>query len=168
MIRLIAAVALGGAIGKDNGMLWKIPEDLQYYKSRTTSNVVIIGRKTYESLPKVALKNRYHIVISRGKINPLPDNVYLVHTPQEAIKLAENKFKDHEIYIAGGQTIYKQLLGECDYVYITWVGREYSDADCHFPLDDLRNNFVLLSESGWIESDGDEPSYKFSTYKKIK
>lgn len=65
---LIAAVSTDGCIGADNKMLWNVPEDLEFYKTMTTGNVVIVGNNTYKSLPRIALQNRKHIVITKKKI----------------------------------------------------------------------------------------------------
>lgn len=170
MINLIAVVALDGAIGKDNKMLWKISEDLQYYKARTIDNIVVVGRKTYESLPKIALKNRKYIVVTNNNPNlskyGLDSSKLLLNAILSEINLTNNE-KNSCVYIGGGQSIYEQLIDYCDYAYITWIGRKYPDADTYFPIKELHSKYELISESDWIESDGDTPSYKFSTYKRI-
>lgn len=170
MINLIAAVALDGAIGKDDKMLWKISEDLQYYKARTTGNVVIIGRKTYSGLPKIALKNRNYVVAA-SQCHPVPEDdaidVRFSPDPKYALLRAQEDFPGLDIYIGGGQSIYEQLLDDCEYAYITWVGNTYPDADTHFPVKKFHAKFELISESDWIETD-DSPAYKFSTYKRIE
>lgn len=179
MISLIAAVALDGAIGKDNKMLWKISEDLQFYKAMTTDNIILVGRKTYESLPKVALKNRRYYVVS-SQIGPNKTykeyddeniDVSFSPCPKSALYIIDEDWglEKNKIFIGGGQTIYEQLINECETAHITWVGSKYPDADTHFPVKKLYSNFTLVSESDWIESGDEEtPAYKFSTYRRVK
>lgn len=169
MITLIAAVALDGAIGKDNSLLWKVSEDLMYYKARTLDNVVIIGRKTYESLPHAALKHRKYIVVTGGPCLDVPEDddidVRFSPSPQFAVRRALEEFPDDDIYIAGGQSIYHEMINDCDYAYVTWIGMMYPAADAKFPVGELLRGYDIISQSDWIEGKDDQPAYKFSTYK---
>lgn len=183
-VNLISAVALDGSIGAEGKLLWKIKQDLAYYKSRTWDNVIIMGETTYETLPKVALRGRTTVVVSEKYTEKLPfapndeenDLVVFVKNPNQAINMAKLIAikKDCDIYVAGGASIYEQLLPECDYAFITWVDKDYkSIADKFFPLEDFHIAFECISESEWSnqskddvgEDQLDEPNYKFAVYK---
>ena len=175
-VNLISAVALDGSIGAEGKLLWKIPEDLEYYKARTLGNVIIMGEATYETLPKVALRGRMTVVVSEKYTEKLPftpddeeNKLVVFHcNPTQALHIAKAIAyeKECDIYIAGGQSIYEQLLSECEYAFITWVGQKFKpNADRFFPQEDFRTIFELISESDWKEDDNF--SYKFSVYKNI-
>lgn len=170
-INLISAIAVDGSIGAQEKLLWKIPEDLQYYKAKTLDNVIVLGEVTYETLPEVALKGRTTIVVSEKyyKVEPFlhEDNVtvFFATNPLHALSMAKNIAikKRCDVYIAGGQSIYEQLMEFCEFVFITWVDKTYNKADRHFPILDLIDDFNLVSESDWNVFN-DLP-YKFITYK---
>lgn len=183
-VNLIAAVALDGSIGAEGKLLWKIKQDLAYYKARTLDNVIIMGETTYETLPKVALKGRMTVVVSEKYSKKLPfapddeENKLVVFHVNPTIALHVAKAiayeKECDIYVAGGASIYEQLLTECDYAFITWVDEDYkSIADKFFPLEDFYMTFEPISESGWSKQSNDdigsdqldEPNYKFAAYK---
>ena len=177
-INLIAAVATDGSIGGNDKLLWKITEDLQYFKARTWNNIVIIGYKTYKSLPKAAFKGRkYIVIIKTGEYNKIKKNApfgtRFAFSIEDALHVAkeEANFHKRDIYIAGGASIYKQMLQYCDYAHITWVNENFSEkADKFFPISDFFTNFELISKSIWHdrESIKKHPSYQFTTYKKRK
>lgn len=173
VISLIAAVSVDGCIGGDNKMLWNIPEDLEFYKIMTTGNIVVVGNSTYVSLPRVALQNRKHIVITRKKNlqNYNIDNssyVHFVNSTKIAIKEFKKTINNNDVFIAGGQSIYEQLFDFCEFAYITWVDCKFKDkADKFFPLDKLYNNYSLFSESEWNYTRRKLP-YKYCVYRKLK
>jgi dihydrofolate reductase len=182
-INLIAAVAEDGAIGKNNQLLWKIKADLAYYKARTYGNVLVMGEATYETLPKVALRGRTTVVVSEKYCEKLPftpeeaesDLVLFTSNPTLALNSAKILAKERkcDVYIVGGASIYEQLMRECEFAFITWVQKNYPDADKHFPIQEFLSIFGLISESGWQDEEGldvredqlDEPNYKFTVYK---
>ena len=133
MISLIVAATENNAIGKDNKMLFHIKEDLLFFKNTTINKTIVMGRKTFESLPGV-LPFRKHIVLSR-------DKGYNVENPQVEIKhsleevLEEIKFSKEEIFIIGGEEIYRQILEKnlADKIYITRIYKTVEDADTFFP-----------------------------------
>ena len=124
---IIVAVSENDAIGKDNKLLFHLKEDMQNFKRLTTSNVVIMGRKTYESIGK-PLKDRINIVISRSD-NKDEGNLIWVHSLEEAMKKAKEYEKD--IYIIGGGSIYKEALEKdiVDKIYLTRIKKRVNDAD---------------------------------------
>lgn len=158
-ISVIAALAGNRAIGKDNKLLWHIPDDLKRFKTLTMGKPMIMGRKTFESLPGI-LPGRLHIVVTRGpeKIET-HENVIATRSLQQALDTAKT-MSAVEIFIIGGGEIYRQALeqGQADRLYLTYVkGRP--EADTFFPE---------ISEERWRVVDeahhpDHDPAYTFKT-----
>lgn len=176
-VNLIAAVAVDGSIGANSKLLWKIPKDLDFYKARTWDNVIIMGETTYETLPKVALKGRTTVVVSKKYTEKLPfapideenDLVVFVRNPNQAINMAKLIAirKDCDIYVAGGASIYEQMIEYCDYAFITWVNKTFEEkADKFFPIPKFLTTFEFVSESEY--NSYYNLNYKFTTYKRKK
>ncbi len=128
-ISMIGAVAKNLAIGKNNRLLWHIPEDLKRFKELTNGHAIIMGSKTFESLGR-PLPHRTNIVIAKDA-NYKADGCTVVHSLDEAIIEAKKNEPD-EIFIIGGGSIYAQFLPRADKLYITLVDKEY-EADTFFP-----------------------------------
>lgn len=132
----IVAVSENGAIGKNNELLWKFPEDLNYFKKRTTGKIMIMGRKTFESFKK-PLPKRFHIVVSRQNKDTTIENVKYVNSLTEAYTLAEKmtltNLWPEEVMIIGGGEIYKESLKDADFLYITRIPGSY-EGDTYYPL----------------------------------
>ena len=130
MLSIIVAKASNDVIGGDNKLLWHISEDLKRFKEITSGHTIIMGRKTFESLPKV-LPNRHHIVITR-------DKNYKVDSPEvevvNDINSIINRFQDstEEAFIIGGGEIYKSLLPKSDKLYLTRFYKDFN-GDTKFP-----------------------------------
>ena len=146
---IIVAVSENDAIGKDNKLLFHLKEDMQNFKRLTTSNVVIMGRKTYESIGK-PLKDRINIVISRSD-NKDEENLIWVHSLEEAIKKAKEYEKD--IYIIGGGSSYKEALEKdiADKIYLTRIQKKVNDADTFFPRLDYYDKWIVYHVEGHNE-----------------
>lgn len=129
VVSIIAAIGKNNALGKDNKLLWHIPEDFRWFKKHTTGHPVIMGRKTYESIGK-ALPNRTNIIISTQKNYSAP-GCLVVPSLDRAIADA-SKLDSSEVFIIGGASIYKQSMAYCERLYLTIINREY-DADSFFP-----------------------------------
>ena len=137
MLSLIAARARNGAIGKGNDIPWSVPEDMNLFKRETLGGAIIMGRRTWESLPFKPLKNRLNIVVSRD--TNLTDHV--CSSVNEAVQLAyDNGY--NRIYGIGGETIYRELLPKADRLMLTEVDLNITDADAFFPD---------FNESDWHE-----------------
>ncbi len=149
---IIVAVSQNMAIGKDNKLLWHIPQDLRYFKKITTGGCVIMGRKTFLSIGK-ALPNRRNIVISRT-LNHF-EGVEVASSIEDAMKLCKNEEK---VFIIGGGEIYNATIGLAKRLYITFVYKEIMDADTFFPEIDFSNWRECSRESHTSEND---PSLKF-------
>ena len=131
MISIIVAVAENGVIGDKNSLLWHISEDLKHFKAITSGHPVVMGRKTYESLGR-PLPGRTNVVVTRQEIEI--EGCRVVHSLEEALAQFP---ADEEIFIIGGESIYRQFLPYCDTAYVTKIDHAY-DADTHFPnLDEM-------------------------------
>lgn len=161
---IIAAVFENGGIGYDNKLIKRIPQDMQRFKALTLGNVVIMGRKTYESIGSTPLKCRNNIVITKTGIN-IPDevdNLFQVSTIEEAFELAEQIDGD-QIYVIGGAQIYKETFDMVDVLDITEISF-FPKADAFFP--EINNGSwipVKRSERYFTET---IPPYRFVTYKR--
>ncbi len=126
-VSMIAARGRNNEIGKNNELLWHISADLKFFKATTMGKSIIMGRKTFQSLPK-ALPGRKNIVISRNPGFEAPGAV-VVSDIASAIKESETD----EVFIIGGESIYKAFLPEAQKIYLTEVNFEDKDADAYFP-----------------------------------
>ena len=130
---IIVAMAKNNAIGKDNQLLWHLPEDLQYFKRTTMGKPIVMGRKTFESIGR-PLPGRLNIVITRQQ-DWQHDGVKVVHTIEDALRLAEAQSMIDgvdEVMVIGGAEIYKTALPQADKLYITRVDAEI-EGDAFFP-----------------------------------
>jgi dihydrofolate reductase len=132
LISLIAAIGKNRELGKDNDLLFQIPEDMKFFREKTRGHTVIMGRKTYESIGR-PLPNRTNIIISRSlDVNIQSSEVKIVYSIEEALELAKTIEKE-EIFVIGGAQIYALALPFADKLYLTLVNKEVKDADAFFP-----------------------------------
>lgn len=155
MISIIAAMSGDRIIGKDGGIPWHIPEDLKHFKDTTMGKAVIMGRKTYESIPG-SLPGRGIVVLTRKDNLMLMGVTKKAHTPREAL---EKAMWSDEIIIAGGESIYKLFMGIADRMYITRVCGSY-EGDTYFPPIDW-------SKWDLQKDDTVYPEYSIKTYDRI-
>lgn len=127
MISMIAAIGKNRELGKNNDLIWHFKEDMKFFREITTGNTVIMGRKTFESLPH-ALPNRRNIVISQNA-NYVADGAEIVGSIEEAIEMTKND----NVFIIGGGKIYSEFLEVADRLYLTEIDDECEDADTFFP-----------------------------------
>jgi len=132
MISIIAAIDKNNALGFKNQLLFYLPADLKHFKSLTTGNTIIMGRKTFDSLPKGALPNRRNIVLSRNTKLTLP-GAEVYKSLDEALKHCSDEEK---IYIIGGASVYKQAMEIAQELCMTLVDAEAPQADVYFPTID--------------------------------
>ena len=128
MRTMIAAAGENNELGKDNDLLWHLPDDFKRFKQLTSGHHIIMGRKTFESFPK-PLPHRIHIVITRNK-NYKKEGAVVAHDMETALKIAEN---DENPYIIGGGEIYKMGLPVATKIELTRVHGTFGDADTFFP-----------------------------------
>lgn len=132
MLSLIVAKADNGVIGRDNQLPWHLPEDLKHFKACTMGKPLIMGRKTFDSLPGV-LPGRPHVVISRNAELALPANCYRTSSLDQAIEKAiELSGEEQEVVVIGGGEIYQQALALVDLLYVTEVHTQ-AEGDAFFP-----------------------------------
>ncbi|WP_308567715.1 dihydrofolate reductase [uncultured Eubacterium sp.] len=126
-ISIIAAVGKNLELGKNNDLIWHFKEDMRFFKETTTDHTVVMGRKTFESLPK-ALPNRRNIVISS---NPdyVAEGAEVVTDINDIYSLAEND----EVFIIGGGKIYSRFINDADKLYLTEIDAAQPSADVYFP-----------------------------------
>ena len=139
-INIIAAVARNRAIGNDNKLLYWLPNDLKRFKALTTGHTIIMGRKTFDSLPKGALPNRRNVVVSRT-VKELP-GCEVFASLDEALRHCA---VDEDVYVIGGASIYEQALPLADRLCLTEIDDTPAEADVFFP-----------SYDGWHEVSREE------------
>lgn len=157
-IEIIAAISNDMALGKNNELLWSIPEDMQHFKMLTMGHPVIMGRKTWESLPERfrPLPNRHNIVITTQE-EYVADGAVVVHSMEDAILLGDGR-----IFVIGGAQIYNEALPYADVIHLTIVDVDVPDADVFFPDFD-QVDFDLVSI---VFSKNKEYDYVFAKFKK--
>jgi len=162
MITLIAAAGKNNELGKDNDLLWHLPDDFKRFKLLTSGHYIIMGRKTFESFPK-PLPNRTHVIISRNKNYNVPEGCFVVNSIEKALEICP---KNETTFIIGGGEIYKQSITIADCIELTRVDSTF-EADAFFPEIDLKEWKLEATEF----HDKDEKhaySFTFETYKKTK
>lgn len=165
---MIFAVDRNWNIGYDGDMLFKISKDLQRFREFTEENIIIMGRKTFESLPgKKALPDRINIVITRDK-RYKADNIIVVNSVEELFLLLKklNCNNEMEEFLIGGGNLTHQMLKYCDEAYITKVNKAFDISDTLIPNLDIDENWKIIKES---ETDyQDDLEYKYVNYQRIR
>ena len=163
-MNLIAAVDKNWAIGKDNGLLVSIPADMKFFRETTTGKVVVMGRKTLESFPNgLPLKNRINIVLTTDHSYQVKDAV-IVHSKEE-LEEELKKYNSEDIYVIGGESVYRLLLDECDTAHITKIDYAY-EADAFFPDLDENPDWEIVADSE--EQTYFDLEFYFLKYQKVK
>lgn len=126
-VSMIAAVGKNLELGKNNDLIWHFKEDMKFFKDTTMGHTVVMGRKTFESLPK-ALPGRKNIVIS-SNAEYQAQGATVVTSVEEALQIADNE----ELFVIGGGKIYAEFLPYADKLYLTEIDAECADADTYFP-----------------------------------
>jgi len=170
--KIIACINQKRVLGDGGKLLYHIGNDLANFKRQTIDNVVIMGRKTYESLPNgEPLKNRINVIITGDKefgINSDFDNVYIVHSIEDAVELCEAFFNDKELFVIGGGNIYRQFMemGLIDEMRLTIVNDD-GDGDTVFPEYDEEEWYVYYKSMAQVSSwEGVDKSFYFEILKK--
>lgn len=161
MITIIVAAAENNALGKDNDLVWHLPDDFKRFKQLTTGHHIIMGRKTFESFPK-PLPNRTHIVITRQK-NYAPEGCIVVGSLDKALELSKT---DDTPYIIGGGEIYKLSIQIADRIELTRVHGTF-EADTFFPEID-ENKWQLVKSEFHAADDKHKFPFTYLTYERIK
>ena len=159
----IVAVSKSWGIGKDNALLFSIPEDMRFFREKTSGKAIIMGRNTLESFPNGApLKNRRNIVISTQEDYAV-EGAELVHSPAQARELV-SELPSGEVYIVGGSEVYRAMLPFCEKIYVTKVLKN-TEADRYFPDLDSLSDWKLTDEGELKEHEG--LRYRFCVYERV-
>jgi len=160
MISIIVAVSDDRGIGRNNDLLWKIPEDLKRFKRLTTGKTVIMGKKTWESLPIRPLPGRRNIVITDIPGEEI-DKAVMAYSIEDAFLKCE---AGEEAFIIGGGSIYRQFMPLADKLYITHVHKN-TEADIYFPEIDLKI-WKVAEKQDFPETES-APSYTYTIYERV-
>lgn len=161
-MNLIVAADENWGIGRDNKLLVSIPADMKFFRTETTGKVVVMGRKTLESFPNgLPLKNRTNIVLTKDESYQVKDAV-VVHDVDALLDILKN-YKKEDIYVIGGESIYRQLLPYCDTAHVTRIHFAY-EADTYFPNLDEMEEWKVTNKSD--EQTYFDLEYEFVKYEK--
>ncbi|MDR2917752.1 MAG: dihydrofolate reductase [Tannerella sp.] len=163
IVSIIVAMDENRSIGKDQQLLWRLPNDMKFFKETTTGHTVIMGRKTFESLPKGALPNRKNIVLSS---NPALhyDNCTVCHSLTDALMLTKT---EEEVFIIGGGNVYEQALPIADKLYLTIVHHIFNEATVFFPEID-RNIWEEITKTEYPKDDKNPYAHTILAYTRRK
>ena len=163
-MNMIAAVDANWSIGNNGNLLFHLPTDMKFFKDMTQGKIVIMGRKTLESLPnKQPLKNRKTYILTKNKEYTI-DNAIICHSIYDLFNKLKDK-NDDNIFVCGGGHIYEQLLPFCDTFYITHILDDKSESDTKFPNLSSMDDIKLVRKSGTITENG--VKYYFAKYERI-
>lgn len=167
MIKLIVAVDSNYGIGYRNSLLFRVKEDLQRFRELTTGHFVIMGRKTYESLPK-ALPERINVVITRNTgFQPKESTVIVENNIHKLINhYLDTGQQDKDLWIIGGEAIYKEFLPYVDKIYLTKIHKEAEKVDTYFPMGKTLKNFQL-QKTERAYSEKEECEITFAVYQRV-
>ncbi|GAA0611235.1 dihydrofolate reductase DfrA [Virgibacillus siamensis] len=159
MISLLVAMDKNKTIGLNNDLPWHLPNDLKFFKQKSTGNTIIMGRKTYESMGK-PLPNRKNVVLTKKQMD-FPDEVNVIHDV-DTIYDWNNDNPEKELLVIGGANIFKQVLPYADRMYITWIEASF-EGDTFFP-DFSPSNWKLTSKVKGEKNEKNPYEYYFLQY----
>ena len=163
MLSIIVAIAKNNVIGKDNQLIWHLPEDLKRFKKLTTNHTIIMGRKTFESLGRV-LPNRKHVILCNdAEMNVNDENVEIL---DDISKLKKYKDSEEENFVIGGATIYKLLMPYTNKMYVTHINQDF-EGDVYFP-EISENDWKVIEKEKGLKDEKNPFDYEYITYERIK
>jgi len=160
IISLICAASQNNVIGVNNGLPWRLPADLKYFKRLTMNHHILMGRKTYESISK-PLPGRTNIIITRQK-DFQAGNCLVAHSIEKAIEFCQN---DDEIFVIGGATIYQQALKLAHKIYLTVIYQDFEGDTFLFDID--KNIWIETSKEDFEPDEKNKFHYSFFTLERI-
>lgn len=173
-ISIIVGIGKNNEIGKNNSLLWHMPNDLKHFKEITSGKTIIMGRKTFESIGR-PLPNRRNIIITRdanySKNLPLEqkEQIEITHSLEQALEKAnlgaQLPSETNEVFIIGGAEIYKQAISLADKLYITEIHNSDKDADVFFPIID-KNIWQETKRDSFIKDEKNKFDYSFVEYER--
>ncbi len=161
-INIIAAIARNNAIGNDNKLLYWLPNDLRRFKALTTGHTIVMGRRTFESLPHGALPNRRNIVLSRSNVQYPGAETF--PSLQEALSACTC---DEQVYIIGGASVYQQAMAVADNLFLTLIDDTPEQADAFFPQIDFSCWKTVSCEHHPADEKHAYP-YSFTDYTRVR
>ena len=160
MINIIAAIGKNNELGKDNSLIWNIPKDLKFFREKTKNSIIVMGRNTFNSLPKI-LPGRKHIILSStNNFNKeINDDVTVINSKEDLINLCKKISENNEVFIIGGASLYSMFIDIADVLYITHIEKVEETADVYFPKIDeakWKKNILANDEDNniqfsWVE-----------------
>lgn len=160
MINIIAAIGKKNELGKDNGLIWNIPKDLKFFREKTRNSIIVMGRNTFNSLPKI-LPGRKHIILSStNNFNKeINEQVTVINNKEDLINLCKKISENNEVFIIGGASLYSMFIDIADVLYITHIEKVEETADVYFPKIDeakWKKNILANDEDNnikfsWVE-----------------
>lgn len=173
----ILAVNTKEVIGRENRLIWNIPEDLKYFRELTKNNIVIMGRKTQDSIPNNQLPNRINIVLTRNpekyeeEINLTESSICYTNELklEKIIEDIKRQYPEKKIFVIGGAEVYKKFIPKYERIHITKVYNQ-EEGDVYNPITEAelkKHNFRLIEESKIKKSRNGKQEYKHLTYEKL-
>lgn len=159
MISMIVAVAENGVIGKDNQLIWHLPNDLKYFKEHTDGHTIIMGRKTLESLPFLLPRREHWVITQNTQYEPPYASVRVFHSVQEVIAAVP---AEQEVFIIGGAQIYEAFMPYADTLYLTEIAATF-EGDAYFPKVDA-DVFEKVSTVTGVQDEQHPWPYAFVKY----
>lgn len=160
MINIIAAIGKNNELGKDNSLIWNIPKDLKFFREKTKNSIIVMGRNTFNSLPRI-LPGRKHIILSStNNFNKeINDDVIVINNKEDLINLCKKISENNEVFIIGGASLYSMFIDIADVLYITHIEKVEETADVYFPKIDeakWKKNILANDEDNnikfsWVE-----------------
>lgn len=161
-ISIIAACDKNNLIGLDGGIPWHIPDDLKRFKELTDGHAVVMGRGTFDSIGRNPLPNRFNVVItSNEQFGRNRDGVLFANNHEEALKACAMSFY-YDVYIIGGESIYREAMGYADRILLTRIDNEYCPG-----LAKVARYFPVIGEGFGLEKTEQMDGFKYETYKKV-
>jgi dihydrofolate reductase len=161
-VSIIVAAGLKGEIGCNGGLLCHLPADLAHFKTLTTGHAVIMGRRTFDSLPKGPLPCRRNVVISRNPDLQIPGAEVAASLDAALVRLRD----ESEVFIIGGGQIYKQAVGFADKLYLTRIHARFPDADVFFPEIDT-SQWRIVDRQTFAANEKNAFAFSFLEYERI-
>jgi dihydrofolate reductase len=162
----IAAIGQNGELGRDNQLLWSIPEDMKFFKETTTGHTVIMGRKTFESIGR-PLPNRNNLILTsnaKNEDNNEEKRLFFFSNIMDLLTFAKHDLNPEKLFVIGGGEVYKIMLGVCWKLYLTRVNASF-EADTLFPIDQINEWFTLEKKQTYHNGEYD---YSIETYDNVR
>lgn len=162
IISIVAALADDYAIGYKKKLPWNLPADMKHFKNLTTGHTVVMGKRTFESLPNGPLPNRTNIVLTTMLSEGVVEGYFEADSLEDALELCSNA---EQVFVIGGAAVYQQCMDSVDSMYLTWVHGDFK-ADTYFPEIDF-SKWKEVSREDHPADEKNEYPYSFSVYERV-